>query len=305
LRNFKTCGILLKKNEAPLKVVEVVEEFLPEIRMLFKSIRQKDLMEYAVSERQQALDQWVEPIRKEGIQVTTKVLVGSPSLAVIREVLKAKHDLVVKAAQGNGGFKELFFGATSMHLLRNCPCPVWAVKPMKHARLERILAAVDPLPVDDEHLALNTKILELGLYLAEAEGGELHVVHSWTLPRENLIRNRVGLSAREVGRMVQETERVHLQQFHEVVKKQIQQIPDKQIHFSKGDAGKIIPEVVRTHQIDLLVMGTVGRRGMSGLFIGNTAEKVLQKVDCSVLGIKPEGFVSPVALEATQTRFNP
>jgi nucleotide-binding universal stress UspA family protein len=50
-------------------------------------------------------------------------------------------------------------------------------------------------------------------------------------------------------------------------------------------------------QIDLIVMGTVGRSGISGLFIGNTAEKVLQKVDCSVLAVKPEGFVSPVKLD--------
>ena len=44
-------------------------------------------------------------------------------------------------------------------------------------------------------------------------------------------------------------------------------------------------------------MGTVCRTGIAGFFIGNTAESILQQVDCSVLTVKPDGFVSPVVLE--------
>jgi nucleotide-binding universal stress UspA family protein len=36
---------------------------------------------------------------------------------------------------------------------------------------------------------------------------------------------------------------------------------------------------------------------VAGLFIGDTAEKVLRQVDCSVLTVTPEGFVTPVALQ--------
>ena len=44
-------------------------------------------------------------------------------------------------------------------------------------------------------------------------------------------------------------------------------------------------------------MGTVARTGIPGLLIGNTAETILQRVDCSVLAVKPDGFVSPVGLD--------
>ena len=70
-----------------------------------------------------------------------------------------------------------------------------------------------------------------------------------------------------------------------------------QVHLIKGRADKVIPEVVRQKEIDLLVMGTVCRTGVAGLFIGNTAENVLAQVDCSVLSVKPEGFVTPITLE--------
>ncbi len=49
--------------------------------------------------------------------------------------------------------------------------------------------------------------------------------------------------------------------------------------------------------IDLVVMGTVARGGLAGLLIGNAAERMLRKLPCSVLAVKPDGFVSPVRLE--------
>ena len=63
------------------------------------------------------------------------------------------------------------------------------------------------------------------------------------------------------------------------------------------DVPKAIVKLVKSNAIDLLVMGTVCRTGLPGFFIGNTAEKVLSEVSCSVLTVKPEGFVTPVTLE--------
>ena len=55
--------------------------------------------------------------------------------------------------------------------------------------------------------------------------------------------------------------------------------------------------------VDVIVMRTVARTGLPGLITGNIAEQVLSQITCSVLAIKPDGFVSPItldpALEAT------
>jgi len=48
--------------------------------------------------------------------------------------------------------------------------------------------------------------------------------------------------------------------------------------------------------VDLIVMGTLSRTGIPGYFIGNTSESILSQVNCSVLTMKPPGFVSPVTL---------
>ena len=62
----------------------------------------------------------------------------------------------------------------------------------------------------------------------------------------------------------------------------------------RGRPEDVIPEFVVAEGIDLMVMGTVARAGVAGMLIGNTAERVLRKLPCSVLTVKPDGFVSPV-----------
>ena len=69
------------------------------------------------------------------------------------------------------------------------------------------------------------------------------------------------------------------------------------VHLLKGDATELVPRLTDRNKIKLIIMGTLCRTGVMGFFIGNTAEKVLQQVDCSVLALKPEGFKTPVTLQ--------
>ncbi len=51
---------------------------------------------------------------------------------------------------------------------------------------------------------------------------------------------------------------------------------------------------VEQESIDLLVMGMLSRTGLRGFFIGNTPEKIMDDIDCSILVVKPKGFVSQI-----------
>jgi len=64
----------------------------------------------------------------------------------------------------------------------------------------------------------------------------------------------------------------------------------------RGNTSEIIIKQVGMREIDVLVTGTVCRTGLAGFFIGNTAERVLSNAGCSVLTLRPDGFVSPVTL---------
>ena len=44
-------------------------------------------------------------------------------------------------------------------------------------------------------------------------------------------------------------------------------------------------------------MGSISCGGVAGVLVGNTAERIFDRLDCSLLVVKPEDFVCPLAAE--------
>jgi nucleotide-binding universal stress UspA family protein len=198
-----------------------------------------------------------------------------------------------------------------MHLLRKCPCPVWLVKPEKADSYRRILAAVD---VDDNYppeelktrQALNGTVMELASSLAVSEFAELHVVHAWEAVGESAMRHGAFIRQPEdkVNAYVDKVYQHHAQLLDALMQGMSAKLGPDAIEFIKpqqhlvaGAARKEIPALAKDLQVDCIVMGTVARTGVRGFIMGNTAETILEQIACSVLAIKPPGFVSPVTLE--------
>ena len=255
------------------------------------------IRERVVGEDSRQLEQWVDVVRQSDLQVDSKILYGIPFLEIIREVLRHGHDLVMTTAQGRSKLKERFFGSTTMHLMRKCPCPVWVVKATQPEWHTRILAAVDPNPNDEERQALNVKIMDLATSLARLEQRELVVVHAWTFPVERSLRGgHVRLSS-DVDRWVSGAREQHRRWLIDLLQPYALEELEHEVYLLKGEAGRLIPEVAAVKEAKLIVMGTVSRTGVAGLLIGNTAEKILGQVNCGVLAVKPDGFVTPVTVE--------
>ena len=99
-----------------------------------------------VADHYQQLEVMVKPYQQR-LSIRLEVLVGNMSLEVIRAVLKNAYDLVIKPAE-NPNWLERLFGKHDMHLLRQCPCPVWLMKPGEKSNYNDILAAVDFDPLN-------------------------------------------------------------------------------------------------------------------------------------------------------------
>lgn len=260
-----------------------------------RSAESSDLQQWMLEERFENMKAISSELAKRGIETTIKQLCGKPYLEIIREALRGGYDLIMKPVESESVVKTILFGSTDMQLFRLCPYPVWAFKPSTTTALRRIMVAVDLLAHEREQSALADKVLQWGKHVAGLAGSELHVVHIWNLYGETTLRGRTFL-ADIVDRLVQDEERKHRQWLNESLEKNGLKRNEVQIHFYKGEANKLIPEIANAVKTDLLVMGTVGRTGIPGFFIGNTADSVLRQVDCSVLAVKPEGFLTPVEL---------
>ncbi|HUW26569.1 MAG TPA: universal stress protein [Gallionella sp.] len=258
-----------------------------------KNAKSSDLQQWMMEDQLNEMEDISSTLAKSGFQVTIKQSSGKSYLEITREAISGDYDLIMKQAESEPAVKTLLFGSTDMQLFRLCPYPVWVFKPTTNTELRKIMVAVDLLAYDQEKNALADKVLQWGKHVASLVGSELHVVHIWDLYGEATLRGRSVL-VNTVDRLVQDEERIHRQWLNEALAKNGLEQNEVQIHFHKGDAKELIPEIARAMKTDLLVMGTVGRTGIPGFFMGNTADSVLRQVDCSVLAIKPEGFLTPL-----------
>lgn len=286
---------LAKRDRAKLTVVQVVQNMPQEWNRFQLGDTSLNLQELAIAECQSRLDEYVTPLQDGDLHVTTKVLVGTAFLEITRDVIANHRDLVMMTAEGEGGFQKRLFGSTSLHLMRKCPCPVWVFKPTLQKKITQILAAIDPDTEEQAGESLNATILQLASSIATHQTAQLHVAHAWVALGEGLLRSRTGATHPEVYQYVREVE----DRVRRGVQSLVQGFANEtaEVHLIKGDPAEVIPGIVKSQEIDLLVMGTVCRTGIAGFFIGNTAEMILDEVDCSVLTVKPNGFVSPVEID--------
>lgn len=238
-----------------------------------------------------------------GRAVALSVSVGKAYLEIIRHVARSECDFVVKTAEPLSGLDRFLFASTDQHLLRKCPCPVWLQTPTASTRPRRILAAVDldvPDAAEPETLtALNRRVVDAACMIADAPDAEIIVLHAWEAVGEGMVWAFSGGSdaTTSADRYVDEilaSRHDAMARFLAQVKGRIGSKPRLIPHLERGTPQTVIHEQSRALCADLVVMGTVARTGLTGVFIGNTAENIINSLECPVLAVKPDGFVSPL-----------
>lgn len=299
---------LAENNQASLTVVDVVDRVTAGIGMPKGGPISTDLQSAMEDSHAQELETLIDPYRQQ-IPIKTKVLSGTRFLEIIRQVLSEGHDLVIKVPE-KLAWLDRMFGSDDMNLLRECPCPVWLVKPQAGKSYKRILAAVDvddtypPAELESRH-ALNQTILETAGSLALSDFAELHIVAAWHVIGESTMRGAfLRTPEAEIIAYVEQVRSRHeasldglMRGVADTLGKDAAEYLTPRTHLVKGWARKEIPALARKLAVDVIVMGTVVRTGVPGFIMGNTAETILNQIDCSVLAIKPPGFESPVTLE--------
>jgi nucleotide-binding universal stress UspA family protein len=121
------------------------------------------------------------------------------------------------------------------------------------------------------------------------------VVHAWWLPGETQLQTgQVQLPPGRLEELLQAKQESHARALQDLLRDYRMTLDAPQVHFAKGSPAPLIAQVAAALPADLIVLGTVGRTGIPGFFIGNTAESVIQSSMAPVLTVKPAGFRSPV-----------
>lgn len=239
--------------------------------------------------RERMLDRLAEAVaeaRRRDVPVTSALLDGDEATALIAEAARWRADVLLRSHIVHAKTPHPP-GPVDSQLLRRCPCPVWLVTGRTGEGERVVVAAVDPDPGDPPRHELARRVLATSAELARQTGAQLHVVHAWSAFGHQLVAAHANAADVEA--------------YHAACRDQagrrfaalMQDAPARaRPHLVEGQSDRVLLDVVERRRASLVVMGTIGRTGLAGLVIGNTAERLLRQLRCAVLALKPEGFAT-------------
>ena len=223
----------------------------------------------------------VERCSAHGLKVTSEVTDLRPWRALVLLAVQGRGQMVVLGKRDSPTAEGRRLGAVAVKVLRKCPVPVWAVRPEHDQNHKLVLAATDLSEVGGQ-------ALDLAAWVAEHQGARLHVVHALSNPEgygESEGEERDALLDKQKARA------------GAIVDERISRGPfdgESAVHLSRREPYLAIREAGEHLHPDLLVMGSLTTEGEPGLLVGGTAERLLGRTNCSLLMLKPQGFVCPV-----------
>jgi len=245
-------------------------------------------VELAAHERaRKPLERLARKLRGLGADVTVAVETDHPAHeAIIRRAVRTGADLIVLDARGHHRAPGVL-RVTDWELLRHSPVPVLLVKRRAAYRRPAILAAVDPQHGYSKPSGLDDVILDAGITLENALAGRLHALHCYVpIPLTALSpRNYSADLSLELQRQAKVRARAGLDALLRRTK-----IPAARRHLVARHPQDAIPDIAHETGAAIVVMGAVSRSGLKRIFIGNTAEQVMDELPCDLLVVKPRGF---------------
>jgi universal stress protein E len=252
-----------------------------------------DQREYQTGLKERALEglaRIAKRLERDGVRITTTAVWDYPaSEAIVRRARSSGADLIVVGLHPGGHKYAWIPGLTDWDVLRASPVPVLLVKTERPFRKPVLLAAVDPLHAYAKPSGLDAEILDLAGAFARSLKGSVHAMHAY-LP--NIYAVPPGKSADAIDRVLDAAERAARTRFDKALASS--DIPPARRHLVNAHPVDGIPNTAKRIGGSIVVMGAVSRSGLKRLFIGNTAERVLDRLACDVLVVKPPRFGSRV-----------
>jgi universal stress protein E len=243
------------------------------------------------------LERLADPLRESGLKVTTSAVWDHPLYeGVVRHAAATRADLIVKGTQYHSRISRTLLTNTDWQLIRTSAAPLWLVKSGQMPANPTFIAAIDPMNARDKPAALDDEIVITGKLLAKRCSGSLHAFHAYD-PSTALAAASinayipVSLPYEEISEEMREK---HGNRFHEIT--DYHGISTENSHLVSGRTQEVLPLLVDQLDAAVVVMGAVARNRWKRLFIGATAERVLDQVPCDLLVVKPDWFRTPVEI---------
>jgi universal stress protein E len=287
--------ILAKRFGADIDLLACDTGYSREVRMAARWSRKVSAAPDRVSAADSLpamLDRWAAPLRDDGIHVETHAISGNSLHESILEWMRnSPADLVVKDTHHHSTARRTFafMSNADWNLIRACPVPLLLTKAAPWGAPPVIAAAVDPGHAADALAVLDHRILDVAAALARRFDARLHAIHAF-FPAAIAVAGPGGMPP--MADLSAQT----LAAEQQLARSRIERLTGQyavaagDLHVDMGAAAEYIPRAAAECGADLVVMGAVARSGLKRVFLGSTAERVLEALPCDVVVVKPTDF---------------
>ncbi|MFU2077009.1 universal stress protein UspE [Avibacterium endocarditidis] len=276
-----------QKSENKVKITTFmsVYDLSYDMSALLSAEERENMHQGVISQHQKLIQPYFEKYADPNIEFESIVVWdNNEAEAISAEVEKNHYDLVVKYTQNQEeSLTSLIFTPMDWQLLRKCPAPIMIVKDGDWKHQRRILIAVNVSDNEEYHQSFNDELVSLGIDLADVlERGNVHLVSAYPPPPINMALDLPEFSNTDYGNSIRGQYLINMKALRQKFG-----IDEDHTHVLEGFPEEVIPKVAEELGAETVVLGTVGRTGLSAAFLGNTAEHVISKLNCNLLAIKP------------------
>ena len=282
---------LAEKTNASITALLTIYDFSYEMTTILSGEERETMRQSLIKDRQLWLTDIIEQLNNKQLVIKQEIFWHNrPFEQIIEHVLDDDFDIVIKGTHEHDKLKSVIFTPTDWHLLRKCPCPVLLVKDHDWPKNGNIVASLNIGSEEPEHQSLNEKITTESICLGEMLSANVHLVNSYPGTPVNITIEIPEFDANEYNQAM-------LKHHAKLMKKHAKKyhVATEHTHVYEGLPEDVIEKVAKDLDAELVVLGTVGRTGLSAALIGNTAEHVIDKLNCDLLALKPDGYSSPLA----------
>ena len=285
-------------SQAEVKVFHVIGGYPENLEEWWNVHNPQQLHDQIQNERENFVAGIVNHLREKGVEkVSSEVRWGTEAIETTRETIRNRHDLVMTTARDKSEIQKRLTECPSRDLYLMCPCVLWIAQQGRVSQwTKHVVAALPRIGEPLQSGNLTGKILDYAAAVAKSTDSNLYIVHA--LPKYGGIHVK-GIYKQEgdLSQFIDDLRDKCLAHYQPLLGNYDITLERNHIHILVGNPTAVIPEFIHEKGADLIVLGAALRGGIPGLLHGSTAEKVMQEVNCSILAIKPDDFVSPIKVE--------
>lgn len=254
-----------------------------------------DVLDNATKHYSDALNQHIQTLHTQypNIDFSSKISVGIPYIEIVKQATQNHADMIIIDSYRQTKETACERGSNTLNLMRKSATPIWSLgkssPPVQH-----VTAAIDL--TNPDYQEFNSKLVAMAVDFCAQLGAKLTLCHVWKFDSEGFLRDWSGYSDIEIALLAQKMRDERLSRLNSLLSPYSDRSTEIHTLLLEGDTRTVFPQYIADNDVDLVVMGSMSRSGIAGFVLGNTAEEMINQLDCSVITLKPDSFKSPIHL---------